>query len=174
MWVDLTGVLLMLRQRPPEARPGLLTVSKPPAPSSNLVRPTSETRFHIDYEWWQRSGQDLRFYMMSHLCEEHRQALTASAEADIPVLDWIDPVSGQVVRVGHLTYALLVHCSQQPDYITERTSLVDAVFRTLLAAGNRPMTPIEMAERTGRSADTILRTLSGKTIYKGLRPVLDE
>jgi hypothetical protein len=151
-----------------------MTVSRPPAPSSNLVKPTSETRFHIDYEWWKRSGQDLRLYMMGHLCEEHREAFAASAEAENPVLDWIDPVSGQVTRVGRLTYALLSHCSQQPDYIVERTSMVDAVFRTLLAAGNRAMTPVELAERTGRSADTILRTLSGKTIYKGLRPVLDE
>jgi hypothetical protein len=112
--------------------------------------------------------------MMGHLCETHRQEFAASSDADDPGQDWIDPVSGQVTRVGGLTYALLTHCSQQPDYITERTSLVDAVFRILLAAGNRPMTPVEMAERTGRSPDTVLRTLSGKTIYKGLRPVLDE
>lgn len=149
-------------------------MSRPPAPSSNLVKPTSETRFHIDYEWWERSGQDLRLYMMGHLCEAHRETFTTTPDADSPVLDWVDPVSGQVTRVGRLTYALLTHCSQQPDYITERTSLVDAVFRTLLAAGNRPMTPVEMAERTGRTADMILRTLSGKTIYKGLRPVFDE
>jgi hypothetical protein len=149
-------------------------VTRPPAPSSNLVRPTSETRFHIDFEWWQRAGQDLRLYMMGHLCETHRQEFAAPSDADDPGLDWIDPVSGQVTRVGRLNYALLTHCSQQSDYIAERTSLVDAVFRTLLAAGNRPMTPVEMAERTGRSADTVLRTLSGKTIYKGLRPVLDE
>jgi hypothetical protein len=149
-------------------------VSRPPAPSSNLTRLTLDTRFHIDYEWWQRSGHDLRLYMIGHLCEEHRAKFAGVAENDSAVVDWVDPVTGQISRVNQMTYTLLEHCSRQPDYMTERTSLIDAVFRTLLAASNRPMTSVELAERTERSADTILRTLSGRTIYKGLRPVLDE
>ncbi len=140
-----------------------------PTVPSNLVRPTLETPFYIDYEWWARSSRDLELYMTEHLCDTHRQELTAAKSATNG-LDWIDPETGQVRQVDAVNYALLTHCSLQPDYITERTSLVDAVFRALLASGNRPMTPVELADRTHRSADTILRTLSGEKIYRGLRP----
>jgi hypothetical protein len=111
--------------------------------------------------------------MIEHLCPEHREQF-ASARVGRASVEWIDPKTGQVVRVDPLHYALLTHCSRQPDYISERTSLVDAVFRALLAVGNRPTTPVELAERTGRSAETILRTLSGDTIYRGLRPYAGE
>ncbi|MBN1428758.1 MAG: hypothetical protein JXB07_10255 [Anaerolineae bacterium] len=146
-------------------------VSKPPAPTSSLTKPSLETFFHIDYEWWQRAGQDLRLYMIGHLCEQHREQFAVPSKDADSVVDWVDPWTGQVSQANPMTYVLLSHCSRQPDYITERTSLVDAVFRTLLAAGNRPMTPVELAERTERSANTILRTLSGRTIYKGLCPI---
>jgi hypothetical protein len=148
-------------------------VSRLPAPSSSLTKLTLETLFRIDYDWWERSDQDLRLYMIGHLCEEHRAEFSGASEEEI-IVDWADPVTGQISRVNRMTYTLLQHCSRQPDYVTERTSLIDAVFRTLLAAGNRPMTCVELAERTDRSADTILRTLSGRTVYKGLRPILDE
>ena len=149
-------------------------MSRPSAPAPNLTKPSLETLFHIDYDWWQRAGQDLRLYMIGHLCEQHREEYAVPSEKDNVVVDWVDPLTGQVRQVDQLTYVLLSHCSLQLDYVTERTSLIDAVFRCLLAAGNRPMTTGELAERTGRSANTILRTLSGRTIYKGLRPVLED
>lgn len=147
-------------------------MTRPPIPSNSYAKPTLETRFHIDYDWWERSNQDLGLYLREHLCEQHR-AVDAEEYEDGTLIDWIDPETGLVWLVDRLIYTLLSHCSQQPEYITERTSLVDVVFRTLLAAANRPMTPIELAERTGRSAEVILRTLAGRKVYKGLRPVID-
>jgi hypothetical protein len=67
---------------------------------------------------------------------------------------------------------LITHCAKQPEFLTEHTTLVDAVFRTLLANGNMPMSPNELAKHLGRPAETILRTLAGNTVYKGLRPRL--
>jgi hypothetical protein len=107
--------------------------------------------------------------MTQHLCEEHRE-LFLSTEDTTELRDWIEPETGLVLRVNALQYALLTHCSLQPDYITERMSLVDAVFRAFLARGNHPMNPVDLAERTGRPAATILKTLSGEEIYRGLRP----
>lgn len=140
-----------------------------PSVPSNLVRPTLDTLFHIDYGWWESAGRDLDLYMSQHLCDEHRAELGDHPDKSTR-LDWVDPATGQVLRVDKVQYTLLTHCSLQPDYVTERTSLVDGVFRALLAVGNRPMTPVELAERTSRSADTILRTLSGDEVYRGLRP----
>jgi hypothetical protein len=140
-----------------------------PTVPSNFVRPTLETQYHIDYDWWERSKGDLEHYMAQHLCAAHQAEFGGNFGSD-KRFEWIDPKTGQILQVDTLQYVLLTHCSLEPDYITERTSLVDAVFRALLASGNRPMTPVELADRIGRSADTILRTLSGDEIYRGLRP----
>lgn len=147
---------------------------RPQIPSVTFSKPTLETRFHIDYEWWKRSNQDLNLYLREHFCDEHRAVFPSDGLASLERnIDWIDPETAVVTRVDPVIYLLLSHCSQMPDYISERTSLVDAVFRALLAASNRPMTPVELARRTGRPADTILKTLSGRVVYKGLRPVSD-
>ena len=146
---------------------------RPTIPSAGFIKPTLDTRFHIDYEWWERSSKDLQTYMNQHLCEEHRRMLAEDADAE-EIVDWIDSETGQISRVNKVVYTLLSHCCHQPDYITERTSLIDAVFRALIAVGNRPLTPVRLAERVGRPADTILRTLSGQTIYNGIRPVEEE
>jgi hypothetical protein len=86
-------------------------------------------------------------------------------------MDWVDPDTGEVRRVDGLQHTLRTHCSQQPDYLTSRTPLVDAVFRVFLANGNIALSARELADRLGRNPDTILQTLSGLRVYKGLRPV---
>lgn len=142
-----------------------------PTLPASLIKPTRDTQFYIDLNWWAQSGQDLRMVLMQ-LCEEF-----GDAEAAVDVereVDWIDPQTGEVQRVDGLMYTVLSRCSQHSDFITSRTALIEAVFRALLAGGNRPMTPVELAERTGRSADMILRTLSGRVIYKGIRPYTGE
>ena len=147
--------------------------SRPVPAQSPFVKPTLDTRFHIDYEWWQRAERELGVYLQSHLCEHHREVFEGyDGEQEI---DWIDPVTAEVTRVNGVQHALRVHCSQQPDYITEHTSLVDAVFRVFLANGNQPLAASELAEAISRpsDADTILRTLSGRRVYKGLRPVAE-
>jgi hypothetical protein len=65
---------------------------------------------------------------------------------------------------------LISHCAKEPSFITEHTSVVEGVFRTFLANGNTPLTPVELSEHLGKSPETILGTLSGQRVYKGLRP----
>lgn len=146
-------------------------MSRPSPPAGSMRRPTLKTRFCIDYNWWEESGQDLRVHMQQ-ICKEYGQDLGTEVDSNAE-LDWIDPVTGQIWRVDLLTYTFREVCGRHPDFITERTSLIDAVFRTLLAFGNRPMTPVELSDWTGRSADMILRTLAGRTVYKGIRPCND-
>ncbi len=40
-----------------------------------LIKPTLNTQFHIDYDWWGRNEREWRVYLLSHLCPEHRAAL---------------------------------------------------------------------------------------------------
>jgi hypothetical protein len=143
----------------------------PASDMAKRIKPTLDTRFHIDYEWWERQGGDLRVYLISHLAPEQRELFVDNR--DIEEVDWIDPVTAEVTRVDALQRAL-IEASKQPDFITHRTSLVDAVFRVFLANNNTPLTPVELGERIGRDPRTILRTLGGTTVYKGLRPVVDD
>jgi len=48
--------------------------------------------------------------------------------------------------------------------------VVDSIFRVFLANGNEPQSPRSLAERIGRPASLILKTLSGGRVYKGIRP----
>lgn len=135
---------------------------------SGLIKPTLTTRFHIDYGWWEQNSQDLKSEI-AKMCEEIDIVLPVS-RAPGELLDWVNPRTGQVLQVDNSDYVFLSQCTTHPEYITERLSLIDAVFRALLGAGNQPMTPIALAEVTGRDAKVILQTLSGRTVYKGIRP----
>lgn len=148
-----------------------MTASKMP-PSRLFARPTLDTRFHIDYDWWERADRDLGVYLRSHLCEEH-QAAYADLDADT-LVDSVNPDTAEVTRVLGIQNTLITHCAQQPDYLTPQTTLVNAIFRVFLANGNLPLTPDELGERLGRPGKTILRTLSGGRVYKGIRPIIED
>jgi len=134
-----------------------------------LLRPTANTPFHIDFNWWQQNDHSWRIYLLSLLCEEHRQQIEAMPEGQL--LDWVDNETGEVHPVDGVQHLLMTHCALQPNFINAHTALVEAIFRTLLANGNRPMTPEELAQRLNRPATTILQTLSGPRAYKGIRPI---
>lgn len=136
---------------------------------SFLMKPTLDTKYHIDYSWWERSSEDLRMYLLSHLLPEQRDRLSQSDEQRM--VDYIDPETGEVFQLDELGLAIQI-AAEDANFINPHTSLVDSVFRVFLANGNFPMTPRELADRTGRQANTILKTLSGGQIYKGIRPIL--
>jgi len=138
------------------------------APASSLVRPSLNTRFHIDYDWWDRAERDLEVYLRSHLCPTHQESY---ADVDpARKVDHVDPETGEVTRVAGIQHVLISHCAQQPGYLSGQTSLVNAVFRVFLSNGNTPLSPEELSERIGRPAQMILRTLTGPRVYKGIRP----
>lgn len=135
----------------------------------SLVKPSKDTPFHIDFEWWKENDNNWHVYLQSYLCEEHRLQFE-SMEQQSATIDWIDPETAEVHQVDGVQHILISHCAQQPDFITPQTSLVNAVFRLFLANGNTPLTPNEIAQQTNKPADIILRTISGPRVYKGIRP----
>jgi hypothetical protein len=139
-------------------------------PLSRRVKPTLDTRFHIDYTWWEREDRELRTYLISHLLPEQRAQFENNQ--DTGLIDAIDPETAEVRRVDALQQAL-AKAAHDPQYITEHTTLVDAVFRVFLANGNKPLSPDELGKLINRSPATILRTMSGAQVYKGIRPLLD-
>jgi hypothetical protein len=137
----------------------------------SLVKPTLQTRYHIDFDWWSKNDRDWRVYLRNYLCQGHQEAF-AGIEAEEQV-DWVDADTAEVQRVDGLQHVLITHCARQPEFIPQQTTLVDSVFRLFLANGNVPLTPVELAEQLNRDPMTILKTISGIRVYKGIRPCLD-
>lgn len=135
---------------------------------SSLLKPTVETPFQIDFDWWKNHDRAWRVNLRSSLCPEHRELFAEIAGGE--KVDWIDPATGEVQKVDGLQHTLISHCAQEESFITPQTTLTEAVFRVFLANGNQPMTPEELAERLDRPPEKILQTISGRRVYKGIRP----
>lgn len=134
----------------------------------SLVKPSVSTPFHIDFDWWKKNERDWHVYLRSLLCAEHQEAFS-NMEAN-QTIDWVDPATAEVKPVEGVQNALMTHCVQQPDFLTRQTALVEAVFRLFLSNGNVPMSSNDLSTRLDRPAETILRTLAGARVYKGIRP----
>lgn len=137
---------------------------------AKYVKPTLETKFHIDFNWWQKKGQNLRAYLQSHACQE---ALEQFADYEPEqIFDWIDPDTGEVFQINLLWYFLHKHCRQQPYFIDQLTPLTTAIFRTFIANNNTPLTPLEIYQEIHKKTpEVILRTIGGHRVYQGIRPV---
>jgi len=90
------------------------------------------------------------------------------------MIDWVDPGSAEVRLLDGIQNTLISHCAKQPGFLDEHTALVDAIFRVLLANGNTPMSVEELGKHLNRPPDTILKTIAGPRIYKGLKPFLSQ
>lgn len=134
----------------------------------SLVKPSVNTPFHIDFEWWQKSERDWHVYLRSLLCAEHQEAFANLEEGQ--AIDWVDPVTAEVKQVEGVQNALMTHCVKQPGFLTQQTALVEAVFRSFLSNGNVPMSSNDLGTKLNRPPETILRTLVGARVYKGIRP----
>ena len=137
----------------------------------SIIKPTTETPFHIDFEWWKNHDQNWKVYLYSFLCNDHQEIY--SNEEQSPKIDWVDPITAEVKVVDGIQHTLMNHCAKQEDFITKHTTIVNTIFGIFLSNGNTPLTPEQLSSITGKPAITILRTLSGPQVYRGIRPALD-
>lgn len=137
---------------------------------ASVARPDTKTLFQIDPNWFAENGRDLREEVHALLCEECR--VWYPVPADAPLVDHIHPETGEVTRVDALWESLAEHCGHLPGYIAPSTPLTTALFRALLANGNRPLTPEQLHKRVGKSNPSgILKVLMGAEIENGIVPV---
>jgi len=146
-------------------------MSNPPR-LSRLIKPSTDTPFHIDYDWWARDGRDLRTYLLGQIPTDLRDAY-ANLDENTRV-DSVDPNTGEVKQEDTLLARIRSLAKQQVDYISSHTSIIDAVFRTFLVNDNEPLTALELSRRLNRDPQLILRTLSGGQVYKGIRPIVEK
>ena len=137
----------------------------------SLVKPSINTHYHVDFEWWQKNENDWHVHMASLLCPEHAK-MFANLEGG-ELIDFVDPETAEVRPMDGIQQSILSHCALEPDFVNSHTALVEAIFRTFLANGNSPLSSQQLSERLGRPANTILITLSGARIYRGIRPIVD-
>jgi len=135
----------------------------------SLIKPTLQTPFHIDFDWWKKNERDWHVYLRSLLCPDHQEVFADVEEGEM--IDWVDPKTAEVKPVDGIQHTLMTHCARRPEFVTEQTALVEAVFRLFLTNENAPMTAEELGSLLNRPPNTILRTLSGPRVYKGLRPL---
>ena len=132
-------------------------------------RPTVDTKFHIDYEWWQTSGRNFRLYLLEQLCDACKQRFATHRETE--TVDWVSPETGEVIEADALLQCLKGMCAQKPDFIDPRVPLTAAVFRIFLLNDNAPLSSRELHSTiTWKQPETILSTLGGRTTYLGIRP----
>jgi hypothetical protein len=137
---------------------------------SPVVRPDTNTLFHISLAWFEQNGRNLREEMYVALCDECR-ALYPTPD-DVRVVDRVHPRTGEVTRVDALWECLADHCGLKPDFITPTTPLMTAIFRALLANGNNPLSAEQLYKRIGKSnAAGILRLLLSAQIENGVVPL---
>lgn len=132
------------------------------------VKVTSETPLYIDFKYWKSKEQNWRSILVGYLCEEHK-AVFANVDPSLELIDAIDPETGEVSQIDVILDLLFSHCSQQDGFVPENGPLTDCIFRMLIANGNQPITPAEMAERLNKPANTIIKTLTSR-VYRGIRP----
>ena len=137
-------------------------------PQFSLVKPTLNTPFHIDFDWWKEHDNNWRVFLLDYLCPEHRQLFASAAEGEL--IDHIDPITAEVHQVDGIQQKLMLHCSRLEGFVEENHSVVDNVFRIFLSNGNTPLNAEELGAMIGKPGDTTLRLLSGSRIFMGIRP----
>lgn len=143
---------------------------RPKIKLTSLKRTTPETKFFIDFEWWEESNLDLKTYLLSRFALDEESGF----ETEFDKVDLVDPQTGEVHQVDGFQYLIRAYFHRLPDDFIAHASLVDAAFCVLLSNANQPMSAREIAKRIGRPADVVVRTLGGTKIYQGIRPIFDE
>lgn len=138
---------------------------------TNFIKPTIDTLFHIDYHWWEEQNLDLGVQLVAHLPAKLREAYAGQrVDERIDLIDW---ETGEVRQVQGLQYLIATRCGDDPNYIMQAPTLIEAVFRVFLSNGNQPLSARALARLVGQPADRVLRVISGGVVRKGLRPLID-
>ncbi len=136
---------------------------------AKYVKPTLDTKFHVDFAWWQQKGQNLRAFLKGHVCAKLQGSLHLD---DIETFDWVNPETAEVFKIDKLWYEINAGCQDDPNFIDSRAPLTTAIFRAFLANNNTPLTPDEIYDKIQKqSPEMILRTIGRRQVYKGIKPV---
>ena len=100
---------------------------RPKIKSTSLKRTTLDTRFFIDFGWWERSNLDLRTYLLSRFSLGDENSL----EAEFDQVDLVDSRTGEVHQVDGFQYLIQSYFHRLPeDFITHASDSDLNIFET--------------------------------------------
>jgi len=111
-------------------------------------------RYAVDVKAFDASGKSFAFTVRNRRCWQCQQ-----------MLDDMEVVIGDAKE--HMR-EISSCCSTKPDYLLPGTPLTEAVFRLLLASGNKPMTAEEIRDGLGTAWSSVLymKDLSDELLIK--------
>jgi len=139
---------------------------------ASLIKPNVDTLFQIDFDWWKENDSNWRIFIQSFLCQRH-QEMFANQDENIQI-DAVDPNTAEVKPVDGMLHALVTHCAKQEEFLNANVPLISKIMRVFLSNGNQPLSPKQLSELVGRPPMTILLTLTGPQVYKGIRPLQNQ
>jgi len=121
-------------------------------------------RWFIDLKWLEKNNRSFLVLARGALCSQCREQMEEKKEK---------------MAAADLLARIKDCCSQSPEFITERSPIMESVFRLFLANGNQPLELEEMgkqlAERRGGAPHVpsmaVLARLLGNERFYGLRQV---
>jgi hypothetical protein len=136
----------------------------------SLVRPTIDTLFKIDFEWWASKDSSWKASLVGLLTPEEKEKYSKIINGDI-LIDIIDVQTGRVEKVDGLRSIIYLEISTQESFVHPHIAITEGIFRLFMKNGNAPLSPVKMAELLNKDAKIILRTLLGVRPPKGIRPI---
>ena len=110
-----------------------------------ITRLTEDTKFRIDYDWFEKNGQDVNVLIAKCLTSEQiEQAGDESLEA---TFDSVDAETAEVSIVTRAMQLIRAERSTDPEFISPHTPVAEAAFRAFLLNNNMPMSAGELALR---------------------------
>jgi hypothetical protein len=134
-----------------------------------FARVTEETKFKIDYDWFEKNGQDVNVLIVK--CLTPQQLEGAGDEPLDASFDSVDPETAEVSRVTRAMQLIRAERAHDPEFISPHTPVAEAAFRAFLLNNNVPMSAGELALRIGRTSKEIIDRLGGRVVYNGIKPV---
>ena len=91
----------------------------------SFVKPTIETPFHIDFDWWKETDSNWRVFLFSFLCEKHQ--IDYKDKNDSFKIDVVDIETAEVNPVDGLRFSLMNHCAQRENFIPTNLPLIGRI-----------------------------------------------
>ena len=122
----------------------------------------SKTRWAIALDWFQQNNRSISALIQNYLCPKCAKQLSAEGKENSPDV---------------LMATVRDCCSHTPDFIHDRLSILESIFRLFLANGNQPLDLEELGKQLSelrggdpyRTSPEILSRLLKKEWYYGLQ-----
>ena len=85
----------------------------------SIVKPTLDTPFHIDFDWWRDHDREWRVHLRSLLSPEAQEKFADIINGD-DLIDWVDPETAEVHQVDGLQHVVITHSAQEEGFLDTR------------------------------------------------------